>query len=265
MFGETRSFIFGDNMRLLLAVCLVLVLLRSIAFAGGGYTLAPLSKHQHHSEGAQLKEKLALQPPQPEELTNGCIDSDLINSSSWWCLIKDNNEQITAISTVVIAAFTFLLYLVSRNTARRQLRAYVLVKKARVDNLAVGQRPSVTVTLVNSGLTPARDFRQWYNIGVDSLPCVMINPSDSRLEDLNAHTLAGGGKIFHAQTLEKEIPPEAMGQFISGQAAVVFVGAVFYKDIFGRQRVTRYKLFSTLPIVDGSASMAAYKDGNLDT
>lgn len=255
-------------MRFFIAAFLLLFLPPSIAFSGGSDTVAPLTKHQHHSEGIRPGEKAAPQPPRPEKPLqdkNGCADSDLTKISAWWCLIKENNEQITAISTVVIAAFTILLYLVGRGTARRQLRAYVLVKTARVDNLAVGQVPSVTVTLVNSGVTPARDFRQWYNIGVDAIPCLMKNPSDSALEDLYAHTLAGGGEIFHARTLEKEIPPEVMEQFTSGKAAVFFVGAVFYKDIFGKQHVTRYKLFSTPQIVNGGASMAAYKDGNLDT
>src|SRR5262249_11412210 len=99
--------------------------------------------------------------------------------------VREFHEEIVAVGTVFIAAFTIILgfataalYLATRDlvkgaelTAKQQLRAYVLADTARISNLAnPTEVPEGHVILKNFGQTPAYDVLSSYGIALSSYP-----------------------------------------------------------------------------------------------
>ena len=79
------------------------------------------------------------------------------------CLIaRYTGSQVTlarwlVIATFLLATFGFCQVLISRNTARRQLRAYLWVKAVELHDLEAGKLPYVILEVRNAGQTPAYD------------------------------------------------------------------------------------------------------------
>jgi hypothetical protein len=136
---------------------------------------------------------------------------------------------------------------IMKDTAERQLRAYVLPSRAqRVINQGAtkaGVLSRVSVDLKNSGQTPAYDCVAFLGIGVfetgKATPLVL--PQDM---PVSQSVLAAGEKLelggeLRALTQEEEIRVAACVQEIH------IYGKATYRDAFGIQRSTEFNLFCT--------------------
>jgi len=174
------------------------------------------------------------------------------------------SDKIAVIASVV--AFLQFLALIAtvfvmRRTAERQLRAYIMVDTARIDNLKVGEKPVAHLTFKNSGQTPAREVSHWCAMGFDTFPHRIPIKSVDEDEEFNPRPLAPQG-VIHTRTDERRALNQAtMDAIVEGTYAVYVVGQIRYFDAFGVRRETDFMLYAGGPIGVGG-DLAGYKTGN---
>ena len=74
------------------------------------------------------------------------------------------SEPLLAAGTIAIAFYTLMLFRDAREKGRKELRAYLGIKEAKIHRLPNGQFQAVIV-VENSGRTPAREVRRSLNVG----------------------------------------------------------------------------------------------------
>jgi len=178
---------------------------------------------------------------------------------------------VTAAFTFVLAVSTILLWLSTqatvshaRQTAERELRAYITITKHRalhyrtmLDHIIV---PCFTV--INRGQTPA------YNVTVtimarydlaERAETLQLEPSPS-----GSFTLNPGEKTV----MTADLPPldaASIADLDSGAKVLILLGEVLYVDAFGRNRRTRMRASSNKDSVvkaDGSVQLEWHGSDN---
>jgi hypothetical protein len=185
------------------------------------------------------------------------------HNMAWREWLSDNNHWIV-IGTLILAIGSIVQIGVSIRTARRQLRAYVLVENGNVwDASAIGEakqtkRPEIVdidwdgyvaieIAIKNSGQTPARDVRHYAQIGIgDEIGGVKYFPlmPESASSDSYASPIGPGGLLFKRLTLTPFPLREPFLSELRGRKKAIFVsGKITYRDAFKTRRVTEYSVF----------------------
>lgn len=128
----------------------------------------------------------------------------------------------------------------SRDTAKKQLRAYLTVAEAMLRfNTAWIAEPQVHIQ--NCGKTPAYDVRQWIATKMEQLPLRWPLPSPpNELPERGTVIGAGNRDIMVA---DSHIIPEEVRPVFGTQGAVLYVyGRISYRDVFGDWHYTNYRL-----------------------
>ncbi len=169
--------------------------------------------------------------------------------------IHEYREEIVAVGTIFIAAFTIILgiataalYQATRDlvkgdedTAKRQLRAYVAVKIGPVTNFGPDTEAQITIAFQNYGQTPAIDLRANCILFPRQYPLRekedLTIPVDQKLIQV---TKEGRGVTLHPRdvyfgsVLKREINQGVYQGIKSGEIIRLYAfGQVDYKDIFG--------------------------------
>ena len=143
-----------------------------------------------------------------------------------------------------------------KDNAQRQLRAYVFVSERfiKIDEATDALR--VNILVKNFGLTPARD--------VTIAPCVAIRdiPPSSSLNDyllditISKSIITPGGDVRRRGPYFCDDPPpdpdatprnlttDERAEIKSGKKAIYVYGEIRYKDVFDKDRWTRYRFFT---------------------
>lgn len=148
-----------------------------------------------------------------------------------------------------IAVLTLLLFVlggaqveISRRTARRQLRAYIVVEIGGLRGVAEGQEPVGLINIYNVGQTPA------YNVTSDArVMCAIYGrdksvsvPGGKDIKVLKDLTLGPGKSVTLNSQLRLALPPEFMKSLEEKKGAIFVVGCVAYRDIFKRRHATQF-------------------------
>lgn len=144
------------------------------------------------------------------------------------------------IATEKAAEATAQSVVLATDTAKRQLRAYLCVSSAILrfyDSNLIGME----VHIRNSGQTPAYSVRQWVKMVVEKYP--LANPVPDPPPELRmASAIIGPGdeSIFKGnQQIATPAPNVVLGTLVR---TVFVTGKVTYKDAFGEDRFTKYRL-----------------------
>lgn len=124
-----------------------------------------------------------------------------------------------------------------KNTAVRDLRAYVGVSKIKLDldNMRI---PIGLVEIQNFGKTPAYKVRHWTGVGVQPYPPITL-PEIPSMEDASVSVIFPQVKNTGSVALKKALP---LGAAIGTQELTVYVyGKVTYEDAFGNERYFRFR------------------------
>lgn len=156
---------------------------------------------------------------------------------------------IGAIAAVWASAVAQQQLVISRDTEKRQLRAYIYTVPA-IANLAPGQRPIVSITVKNGGLTPA------YNINAALNALVLEHPQKGPISRIGAKpdpthpTPDGvGAFVFQDHDMELVLPPAAtptigpdiFQSIIDGTQKRLYVwGRLQYLDAFHEQHYLNF-------------------------
>ena len=166
---------------------------------------------------------------------------------------------VIAIANVFLVIKTAGLVKVTQDTARRQLRAYVLLSKAKVDNGRIPNLRRAEIILRNFGSTPASKVRCWMGLDVREFP--LTSGLREAGEDLWLSSDALGSDRESTLANAAPLQPSLESALLAGNAAVYAYGEARYMDIFGNACHTRFRYFCRGGDLD-SGRMSPYKDGN---
>lgn len=131
---------------------------------------------------------------------------------------------------------------VMADTAERQLRAYVAIERAWIEFPEEGV-PKVTVVAKNAGQTPANELSHWIHQWVERYPLKIELPEPPEDFATAVSVLAAGAThemgITHPKPIVK---PWAFEEIGTEEATIYVYGKILYKDVFGIERLTRYRL-----------------------
>lgn len=165
-------------------------------------------------------------------------------------------------ATLALFIATRQLVIGAEKTAERQLRAYVMIESIRLEGLQVGSCPRATVTVKNSGTTPARSVTHWSKLVFSKFPnmsdMAMAIPNPPRFPE---SPMAPGGKLFMSSGLDRPLDEPTLAALTSEKYAFYLIGEIRYEDAFGMKRETNFHLFCNGPNVETGA-MSNYSRGN---
>ncbi len=144
---------------------------------------------------------------------------------------------VLAVSTTGLWAVTYFTLRHGRETAERQLRAYVSVSEVRVEHLE--GMAEFSVELKNCGQTPA------YKLTVDTNVKLAAHPLNEPLA-LTARprgvTIVGPGQASHGFVpAGRALNAEELAALRAGTKALYVFGEINYEDAFGIARWTRFR------------------------
>jgi hypothetical protein len=153
--------------------------------------------------------------------------------------------------TVVLAIAALGQFELTRRTAKRQLRAYVMPELASIADYSTIKPPppaiftghlGAAVLIKNSGQTPAYKLVHWGAVIV--LPANMEDSlmTPKRLPEIAATTLGPGCTIHRTGWTEAKISTDQINAIRSGESKVFVYGKIIYRDAFRRRRETTYRL-----------------------
>jgi hypothetical protein len=132
----------------------------------------------------------------------------------------------------------------SRDATIKQLRAYVLVDSALVRFQRPDFLPEAEVVIRNFGRTPAIDVESWIAMYVGSYPLGVVFPTAAPTgTPIAKEPLAQGRRSTHFVRSRQIIPDEIRAKLGTPEATVYVYGGITYKDIFGAQWQTHYRMF----------------------
>lgn len=170
-------------------------------------------------------------------------------------LANIQNLDFNQILTVFLIIPAFWLALISRNTAKRQLRAYVSVgtDDLRLERDKATAKWVVNFSYKNNGITPA------YFTTIET-GHFLANNEDARLPPAEAPYALGtmGPSVCIHDAELTDLTDADVEALKSGVKTFVFFGQVRYRDAFKKWRQTRFRFFT-----GGSAPFAGPADSDL--
>jgi hypothetical protein len=177
-----------------------------------------------------------------------------------------------AFVTVGLVAYTGVLSHATRqlvrdakNTAERELRAYVFIENAWAKSVYIGETKNfpqwgvrdVTYIIKNTGHTPAHKVRVFAKAEVTMFPIII--PVVSEFDYYG--TLAPNGDFIECEIPRVEGVDDRGGAFDKREQAIVLSGRIVYHDVFGHERWTEF-CYVTTGAPTESQEMEVYPEGN---
>lgn len=161
--------------------------------------------------------------------------------------------------TLLLFIATWRLARTADMTAKRQLRAYVSLRSARIDVWNGGQQLKITVIIKNSGTTPAYGFHTWIDAqisGTEAKPYSDMPPADL---DRPRSILGPGDEVTLTKYIEILTPQYYSVQ--RGELKVYAWGRIDYRDAFGKRRHFIFRSANQGGFVDGLSALGPYITG----
>lgn len=177
--------------------------------------------------------------------------ADAATDSARWTYVGNWIGGVSGLLVLVALGFAFEANKIARDTAKRQLRAYLTVEPGGI-NIPENGMHRVPLNVINNGQTPAYELEH----GGDFLIIVgdprQFNPeTDGRLGSLGVTDfVASTDQILGPQTnqftyayLEEELTQPFWDQIFKMEAAIIHYGFFRYRDAFGEQRQTNFAFY----------------------
>lgn len=125
--------------------------------------------------------------------------------------------------------------------AVRQLRAYVCVSTALI-KFARPDIPEAQIHIKNCGQTPAYDVRHWIGMWIEEYPLKVVLAEPPPDFSMSTALLAPGGESIMIFPKPLPVPPDSIKLLGKPEGTIFIYGKVAYKDGFGKERYTNYRL-----------------------
>jgi hypothetical protein len=197
------------------------------------------SGHHERAQDAQGAAPRAIQaqdaPGQDRIGPNPKEESEWYARPDWWIA---GATGALFLATTGLWIFTGLMWgatrqlvLGAKDTAQRQLRAYVCDVRGQADLIAAGKIIRIHLNFKNTGQTPAYNV-EIYRDGADILPLIDV-PFERRVPFAPVNTIMAPGSEFEVLMELTQIAPDSLS-FVQNSTRAIFVwGRVIYADAFG--------------------------------
>jgi hypothetical protein len=162
---------------------------------------------------------------------------------------EHNDKAVVAISTVVIAAFTFALFVATfllwwagERHSERELRAYVFISRGSVHNFRIGARMVARLEIQNTGRTPAYEVGCTVRFELARLPRGEFLHGENVDRFTSKSTLAAGQCVDTTGIFPVDLTEEAHTEIINGTLAPFVFGTINYRDAFKKLRDTHFRM-----------------------
>jgi hypothetical protein len=192
-----------------------------------------------------------------------------------WCKADTwlDAERIIAVFTVILGIATWLLWRATKNlvegaerNAGIQLRAYVFAGGCRLTDFAVGKEIAATVTVKNTGQTPAYDVVVITGLDFRVLPLASPIGLDEIPTDLSKISVGPGQELFPRIFSGKVLGVVEDEALRDGRAVIYVHGRIEYRTAFGDHPMTEFKFFfDDICARSGRGVMRVAVDGNKAT
>lgn len=253
----------GFRCVLLLAMALALSASNQPDVKGGGKQTATenavssslqdiAASYDQASKRAESTEKQEAEcgPEKYASNTNLCAQwkaADAAANSAWWAwagFLLGFGSLIGVIAALGIALHSNWI---ARDTAKRQLRAYITVRKPRLSqHPVVGAILEFAVEAVNCGQTPAKDvkWKAMFAYVPDEDRDAILNQFDPDVL-LSYSVIGANDPAIRSGKLPKPLTEDDAKRLSDGTAQIYAFGVIEYKDIFLTDQKTIYRAFYT--------------------
>jgi hypothetical protein len=193
-----------------------------------------------------------------------------MKNHDWYDITNIIILGVTLFALIIYTSLTAYQAYIARDTARRQLRAYVFIEGVNIKDIGSPSGPVTTVVVKNTGLTPAYKVTHTEGYNIVDWPLTQPLPS---LADMSV--LATGGDVQMMSRFDlgpnnvtgkskrrKPIDPATGAGLVQGTKVLFLYGEILYTDTFGKHHYTRYKMMLGGPIADRGPNLATTEDGN---
>lgn len=155
---------------------------------------------------------------------------------------------------------------IAEDTARRQLRAYVGVRKVRISKIGVGEIPVISFEAVNTGQTPAYAARHiakgFIGKSVETMSSEKVRFTKGLL--ISKSDMGAGGKAQSAfEMLHMPLDAKTYESILAGETVLGVAGILWYRDIYNRRRLTVFKHMLLMHYFrDGTGDLSPCDKGN---
>ncbi len=174
-------------------------------------------------------------------LTGGLVFAGIIQFG--FLIRSDNTARLAANAAERAADATAASVDLARDTAKRQLRAYVTVNgviRTKDPGDLNGQGFAVLVDIKNSGQTPARDSLQWARIEIQEFPLTTHLPIHC-LENPTKGILPPEAKNLAFPTFTRDLTTIEENAILANHTAIYVYGEIDYLDAFGDRHLTQFR------------------------
>jgi hypothetical protein len=173
---------------------------------------------------------------------------------------------------------------IMQDTAKRQLRAYVMVTEATIVgadengtvqisrgprgemvNIIVGPgfRSFIQFIVTNTGETPAHNVRIYGRAKLVTWPIRDQDLPELPLseESISKSVVGRNRTPFKFEVLDI-LTVEDFARLQNASSAIVAYGEIHYDDVFGEQKITSYRYFAGGAVSINNTTMSAHENGN---
>jgi len=149
---------------------------------------------------------------------------------------------------------------IAEDTAKRQLRAYVLPSKAHF-TIAEDGTIDATLKIQNFGQTPALEKTSWMHFWIADFPLKedLPNPPDDFEMSVG---IIGPGNYTEFQDSRPRLSECAVRGIEDGSAALYLYGQIKYVDVFGEPHTSDFVYFTNAKVGWGKGRFSHYTSGN---
>ena len=173
--------------------------------------------------------------------------ADAAADAAWWAAW---GTWISGISGLLVLGALFLAFQsnrIARDTAKRQLRAYVGIERVDAGVLSLGKTFEVKIKYGNQGQTPAISvavvgFINAVDLPVDEASLDAIQAQDAEYLLPSNKIVGPGVKITKTITSEVEVCPYLVEQLETEASVLLCMGTISYEDVFGSRHSTNFRL-----------------------
>lgn len=153
---------------------------------------------------------------------------------------------VTVWGTILGTVMLVWTLIETRDTSRRELRAYIFAENVGIYAL-VEQSPQSengkvggTIVIKNSGQTPAYDVAHWCELTLHPFAdeAQLAAPP---LVGCMTNTLPPGGQMHAARRMQQRLTRKQQQQLREGVLTIYVYGRIEYRDAFNRAQSTNYK------------------------
>ena len=181
--------------------------------------------------------------PSEQQAQNGSSDKSQKPPTDWITWFTGVLAGVAILQLIVIGTQIHYMHgglALSRDTAIRQLRAYVCIAtgivKFRMPNL-----PEAQIHIKNYGQTPAYDVQMWISTWIEEFPLKVTLPTPQKGFNMSAAILAPN-EAPHVLIAEHDpVLAESVPLLGTPKGTIYIYGEIQYRDAFGVQRHTKYR------------------------